>query len=124
MQGEAESTGIQVAIGSDVFSMEGSGSAELALWDGVLSISDPSLDFSDVTISDGTSLVGPHAPHPCTAVAPKTCMYCKWLLCCGRVLQLRMGSHARPAHMDALYALNINLLCIFPGISQQRLDLG
>ena len=76
-QGEAEATGIQVAIGSDVFSMAGSGSAELALWDGVLSITDPSLDSTDVTISDGTSLVGAHALPPCIAMVPQVCLHCK-----------------------------------------------
>ena len=49
---------IDVALGGrDVFSMVGAGSAEVALWDGVLSIRDPSLDSTDITISDGASQV-------------------------------------------------------------------
>ena len=67
-QDEAEATGIQVAMGSDVFSMAGSGSAELALWDGVLSISDPNLDSTDVTISDGASVVRAPAVPLCDVI--------------------------------------------------------
>ena len=58
LQEDSYTEGIDVRLGADdVVSIASGGSAELALWDGVLSIADVGADSADIIVSDGVSQV-------------------------------------------------------------------
>ena len=99
--------GIDVRLGADdVISIASGGSAELALWDGVLSIADVSADSADIIVSDGVSQV--HALSltvvACSGQGPRHQLLC----CCMRlphVTGARCEAWPRPHAEPALCAV-------------------